>query len=99
MLFQGFFQRRKGQQIFLFVFCRPDASSDFAGKRFTFVRDLMGYIDGVKGKGQVIREIQDIPFRERAGEYLMTRLRTVSGAASLSRRRHAGDDLCCMGKG
>ena len=24
----------------------PDASSDFGGKRFTFVRDLMGYIDG-----------------------------------------------------
>ncbi len=57
----------------------PDASSDFAGKRFTFVRDLMGYIDGVKGKGEVISQLQEIPFRERAGEYLMTRLRTVSG--------------------
>ena len=57
----------------------PDASSDFGGKRFTFVRDLMGYIDGVKGKGQVIADIQEIPFRERAGEYLMTRLRTVAG--------------------
>ena len=57
----------------------PDASSDFAGKRFTFVRDLMGYIDGVKGKGEIITELQEIPFRERAGEYLMTRLRTVSG--------------------
>ena len=57
----------------------PDASSDFAGKRFTFVRDLMAYIDGVKGKGEVISEIQHIPFRERAGEYLMTRLRTVTG--------------------
>ena len=57
----------------------PDASSDFAGKRFTFVRDLMGYIDGVKGKGEIITEMQEIPFRERAGEYLMTRLRTVSG--------------------
>ena len=57
----------------------PDASSDFAGKRFTFVRDLMGYIDGVKGKGQVISELHEIPVRERAGEYLMTRLRTVSG--------------------
>ena len=57
----------------------PDASSDFGGKRFTFVRDLMGYIDGVKGKGEVIAEMQEIPFRERAGEYLMTRLRTVSG--------------------
>ena len=57
----------------------PAASSDFAGKRFTFVRDLMGYIDGVKGKGEIITELQEIPFRERAGEYLITRLRTVSG--------------------
>ena len=57
----------------------PDASSDFGGKRFTMVRDLMGYIDGVKNGGQVIAEISHIPHRERAGEYLMTRLRTVSG--------------------
>ncbi len=57
----------------------PDASSDFGGKRFTFVRDLMGYIDGIKGKGEVIRELQEVPQRERAGEYLMTRLRTVAG--------------------
>ena len=57
----------------------PDASSDFAGKRFTFVRDLMGYIDGIKGKGEIIRDMQEIPQRERAGEYLMTRLRTTSG--------------------
>ena len=57
----------------------PDASSDFAGKRFKFVRDLMGYIDGVKGKGEIITEMDEIPFRERAGEYLMTRLRTVGG--------------------
>ena len=40
----------------------PDASSDFAGKRFVLVRDL-----------------QEIPPRERAGEYLMMRLRTTIG--------------------
>ena len=57
----------------------PDASSDFGGKRFTFVRDLMGYIDGIKGKGEVIAHMDEIPQRERAGEYLMTRLRTVAG--------------------
>ena len=57
----------------------PDASSDFGGKRYTCVRDLMGYIDGIKNGGQVIAELQQIPVRERAGEYLMTRLRTVSG--------------------
>ena len=57
----------------------PDASSDFAGRRFSIVRDLHGYIDGILQGGQVLREVQEIPSRERAGEYLMMRLRTVSG--------------------
>ena len=57
----------------------PDASSDFAGKRFVMVRDLRGYIDGIRNHGQVIADIQEIPPRERAGEYLMMRLRTSIG--------------------
>ena len=57
----------------------PDASSDFAGRRFTAVRDLQGYIDGIREGGQVLREVQEIPNRERAGEYLMTRLRLITG--------------------
>ena len=57
----------------------PDASSDFAGKRFTIVRSLPDYISGIKKGGQVIREIQEVPARERAGEYVMLRLRTVAG--------------------
>ncbi len=60
----------------------PDASSDFGGKRFTMVRDLLGYIDGIKHGGQVVSEMSDIPRRERAGEYLMTRLRTTSGISA-----------------
>jgi len=57
----------------------PDASSDFAGKRFRMVRDLRKYIAGVLEGGQVIEELQEIPPRERAGEYLMMRLRTSLG--------------------
>ena len=57
----------------------PDASSDFAGRRFTIIRDLWGYIDGISQGGQVLREVQEVPLRERAGEYLMMRLRTASG--------------------
>lgn len=57
----------------------PAASSDFAGKRFTTVRDLRGYIDGILNGGTVIEELQEVPPRERAGEYLMTRLRTNVG--------------------
>ena len=57
----------------------PDASSDFGGKRFTAVRDLLGYLDGIKSGGPVMAEVHEIPPRERAGEYLMTRLRTTAG--------------------
>ncbi len=57
----------------------PDASSDFAGRRFSIIRDLHGYIDGILGGGLVIRDVQEVPMQERAGEYLMMRLRTVSG--------------------
>lgn len=57
----------------------PDASSDFAGKRFKMVRNLTAYIDGIRRGGQVAEDIQEIPPRERAGEYLMMRLRTTVG--------------------
>ncbi|MGM9668372.1 MAG: radical SAM family heme chaperone HemW [Faecousia sp.] len=57
----------------------PAASSDFGGKRYTIVRDLTAYIDGIKKKQQVLSEVQEIPRRERAGEYLMMRLRTSAG--------------------
>ena len=57
----------------------PSASSDFAGKRFTLVRDLAAYIKGIREGGEVMEEIQEIPLRERAGEYLMLRLRTSTG--------------------
>ena len=57
----------------------PDASSDFAGKRFKIIRDLRGYIDGIRDGGQVLEEIQTVAKRERAGEYLMMGLRTTQG--------------------
>ena len=57
----------------------PDASSDFAGKRYTNVRSLPDYIRGIRTGGQVISELSEIPVRERAGEYLMMRLRTIGG--------------------
>ena len=57
----------------------PDASSDFAGRRFSMVRDIRAYIKGVNTGGQVLRENQQILDRERAGEYLMLRLRTSAG--------------------
>ena len=57
----------------------PCAASDFAGKRFTIEADLEKYITGVMNKGVVLSECETVPLRERAGEYLMLRLRTVDG--------------------
>ena len=57
----------------------PNASSDFAGRRFSVIRDIQGYIEGIRHGGQVIEDVQVLTNRERAGEYLMMRLRTISG--------------------
>ncbi len=57
----------------------PAASSDFAGKRFTLKRDLQAYISGIRDGGDIMEEMEEIPMRERAGEYLMLRLRTSQG--------------------
>ena len=57
----------------------PSASSDFAGKRFTTVRNLEEYIAGITTGGEVIEDQEEIPLRERAGEYIMLRLRTLNG--------------------
>ena len=57
----------------------PGASSDFAGKRYTLKRDLQAYIAGIRDGGDIMEDLQEIPMRERAGEYLMLRLRTSLG--------------------
>ena len=57
----------------------PSASSDFAGKRFTMVRDLAAYVRGIRDQKTVVAEVEEVPQRERAAEYLMTRLRTTYG--------------------
>ena len=57
----------------------PNASSDFGGRRFVIVRDLQAYVNGIKTGGEVLSEVDEVPLRERAGEYLMLRLRTITG--------------------
>ena len=57
----------------------PSASSDFAGQRYTFKRSLQEYITGIREGGDIMEDRQEIPIRERAGEYLMLRLRTSQG--------------------
>lgn len=65
----------------------PNASSYFAGKRFTTVSDLQAYISGIESGEPVLQQVQDIPPRERAGEYLMMRLRTTAGIGAAEYER------------
>ncbi len=65
----------------------PGAHSDFAGRRFSCVRNLDGYIRAVMGGESIIDENEIIPQRERSGEYLMLRLRTTRGIEEWEYRR------------
>lgn len=57
----------------------PGAHSDFGERRYSFLRDLEGYIKGVLEGGTIVDEDEEIPLSERSGEYLMLRLRTAHG--------------------
>ena len=57
----------------------PGAHSDFGGRRWSYARDLDGYIRDALTGGARPEEEKTIPLRERAEEYLMLRLRTVRG--------------------
>lgn len=63
------------------------AHSDFGGCRYSFVKDLEGYIRGVLGDGKLLDDMDEIPRRERGSEYLMLRLRTTHGIEEWEYRR------------
>lgn len=57
----------------------PGAHSDFGGRRYSWIRDLDGYIKGVLEGGALLDSEYLIPQEERGSEYLMLRLRTALG--------------------
>lgn len=57
----------------------PSAASDFAGTRYTFASDLSRYIKAVQHGDAITTECEYVPIKERAGEYVMLRMRTVYG--------------------
>lgn len=65
----------------------PGAHSDFGGRRYSFLRDLDGYIEGVLKGGRIIDESSLIPHKARCGEYLMLGLRTSRGIEEWEYRR------------
>ena len=66
----------------------PGAHSDFGGRRYSFLRDLDAYIDGVLRGGNIIDSEDLIPQSERGSEYLMLRLRTTLGIEEWEYRRN-----------
>ncbi|MDR0324950.1 MAG: radical SAM family heme chaperone HemW [Oscillospiraceae bacterium] len=58
------------------------AHSDFGGKRYSFVKDIQAYINGVRDSESLMEEMQQVPMIERAGEYVMLGLRTANGVSS-----------------
>lgn len=65
----------------------PGAHSDFGDRRYSFIRDLEGYIKGVLEGGPIVDEDDEIPRKERSSEYLMLRLRTAYGIEEWEYRR------------
>ncbi len=57
----------------------PSAASDFAGTRYTFASDVNRYIRAIATGDAITTEVEYVPIKERAGEYLMLRMRTVYG--------------------
>ncbi len=60
----------------------PGAHSYLGGCRFSFKRDIAGYIDAMEdlqSKNQILDEQYDIDASERLGEYVMLHLRMTSG--------------------
>lgn len=57
----------------------PGAHSDIGGQRYSYRKDVQGYIQGVLQGGELTDERDAISLQERGTEYLMLGLRTVWG--------------------
>lgn len=55
------------------------AHSLYGGQRFSFVKDIKAYIEGVEGRKPVAEDVDEFAYINRSGEYVMLKLRTVEG--------------------
>ncbi|MBQ9535192.1 MAG: radical SAM family heme chaperone HemW [Clostridia bacterium] len=56
------------------------AHSYFGGKRFNFTADIKQYTEAIlSGKGDVAEDAEETEYDNRAGEYIMLKMRTASG--------------------
>lgn len=70
----------------------PGAHSCTGRQRFSYVRDLRLYINGVQGDKKIIDEYNEIDNAERAAEYLMLAMRTSRGVSEKDYREHCQAD-------
>jgi oxygen-independent coproporphyrinogen-3 oxidase len=73
-----------------FIGLGPAAHSDFGDCRYSFVKDLDAYIDGMMNGDVIVDECETLTKRDRASEYLMLRLRTAAGISGQEYRRTYG---------
>lgn len=75
----------------------PGAHSYFAGKRFSFKKDINLYIDSFdaekKVSEQLLDEYIDIPYPSRVAEYVMLRFRLSSGISLAAFKKRFGRDF------
>ncbi len=71
----------------------PGAHSDFGGRRFSWARDLDGYIYGALNGNPPAGENAAVSQAERAGEYLMLGLRTADGISGDRYEKKYGGDF------
>ncbi len=57
----------------------PGAHSNVAGVRYSYVRDLVKYINGINGDETIVDEYEKIGLLDRAAEYIMLGMRTSKG--------------------
>ena len=75
----------------------PGAHSYFAGKRFSFKKDINLYVDSFdpekKVSEQLLDEYIDIPYPSRVAEYVMLRFRLSSGISLAAFKKRFGRDF------
>ena len=72
------------------------AHSDFGGRRFGFISNMKEYINGVNdptNQTKLTSEDEDIPSRQRLGEYVMLRLRLTDGISDSDYAKRFGNSF------
>lgn len=76
----------------------PGAHSYLGGKRYSYRRDLEGYIRDVADENALLDSVEPIGMAERAREYILLRMRTLRGIEEWEYRRKFGLNFEPLGR-